>query len=210
VADTQSRGLLVALSAEDYAVNDTVPYLENKGAVKGYFEARQAPLTVEEKAGRRAFRFDGSQVYTSSFALPATVRDNAPYTMEAWVLCDSIPENACIADFTSSHDELEKLMLNSGTEPRCGLVNHYGWYEDAGYRDVKQLEGQWHHVYVCFDGRMERLYVNGQLVSEKDIQLLIQPSQYVTLGRNAEGEWPFSGWLHSLRLWDECIPYNHK
>jgi hypothetical protein len=89
-------------------------------------------------------------------------------------------------------------------------VNHYGWYEDAGYRDVKQLEGQWHHVYVCFDGRMERLYVNGQLVSEKDIQLLIQPSQYVTLGRNAEGEWPFSGWLHSLRLWDECIPYNHK
>jgi hypothetical protein len=57
---------------------------------------------------------------------------------------------------------------------------------------------------------MERLYVNGQLVSEKDIQLLIQPSQCVTLGRNAEGEWPFSGWLHSLRLWDECIPYNHQ
>jgi hypothetical protein len=207
VADTNTQGLLVSLSAEDYAVRDTLPYLDNKGTLKGYFEARQEPVVVEEKAGRRAFRFDGRQVFTSSFALPATVRDNAPYTMEAWVLNDSIAENECIADFTTSHDELEKLMLNSGTEPRCGLVNHYGWYEDAGYREVKGLEEQWYHLYVCFDGRMERVYVDGQLVSEKDIQLLIQPSQFVTLGRNAEGEWPFSGWVQSIRMWDECVPY---
>ena len=56
------------------------------------------------------------------------------------------------------------------------------------------------------DGRMEQVYINGKLISEKDIQLLIKPSQYVTLGRNAERNWPFTGYLHSLKLWDEYIP----
>lgn len=51
---------------------------------------------------------------------------------------------------------------------------------------------------------MKRVYINGRLVGEKDIQLLNKPSQYVTLGRNAEREWPFTGYLHALNLGDEC------
>lgn len=57
-------------------------------------------------------------------------------------LFQTIAENECIADLTSSHDELEKLMLVNGTEPRCGVINHYGWYEDAGYKDMKTLAGR--------------------------------------------------------------------
>ena len=186
-------------------VNDTVPYLENRG-VKGYFEARKLPLVVKEVKGKKAFHFEGTQVYTSSFMLPATLQDNAPYTLEAWVLNDSISENECVADFTTSHDELEKIMLVNGTEPRCGVINHYGWYEDAGYKDMKELAGKWQHIYICFDGRMEQVYINGKLVSEKDIQLLVKSSQFITLGRNAEGDWPFTGYLHSLKLWDEYLP----
>ena len=69
---------------------------------------------------------------------------------------------------------------------------------------MKSLEGKWQHVRVCFDGRMERVYINDLLVSEKDIQLLIKPSQFITLGRNNEREWPFTGYLHALTLWDDC------
>ena len=54
--------------------------------------------------------------------------------------------------------------------------------------------------------RENQVYINGEQVSGKDIQLLVKPSQFVTLGRNAEGEWPFTGYLHSLKLWDEYIP----
>ena len=205
VADQQKHGLVVSLSADDFTVNDTVPYLENRG-VKGYFEARKLPLVVKEVKGKKAFHFEGTQVYTSSFMLPVTLQDNAPYTLEAWVLNDSISENECVADFTTSHDELEKIMLVNGTEPRCGVINHYGWYEDAGYKDMKELAGKWQHIYICFDGRMEQVYINGKLVSEKDIQLLVKPSQFITLGRNAEGDWPFTGYLHSLKLWDEYLP----
>ena len=204
-ADCRKRGLVVSITADDFAVGDTVPYLTNRG-VKGYFEALKAPVVVKETEGKKAFHFDGSQFFRSSFSLPATLQDNAPYTLEAWVLNDSIAENECVADFTTSHDELEKIMLVNGTEPRCGVINHYGWYEDAGYKGMKELTGRWQHIYICFDGRMEQVYINGEQVSGKDIQLLVKPSQFVTLGRNAEGEWPFTGYLHSLKLWDEYIP----
>lgn len=200
-ADCRKRGLVVSITADDFAVGDTVPYLTNRG-VKGYFEALKAPVVVKETEGKKAFHFDGSQLFRSSFSLPATLQDNAPYTLEAWVLNDSIAENECVADFTTSHDELEKIMLVNGTEPRCGVINHYGWYEDAGYKGMKELTGRWQHIYICFDGRMEQVYINGEQVSGKDIQLLVKPSQFVTLGRNAEGEWPFTGYLHSLKLWE--------
>lgn len=204
-ADRRKRGLVVSITADDFAVGDTVPYLTNRG-VKGYFEALKTPVVVKETEGKKAFHFDGSQLFRSSFSLPATLQDNAPYTLEAWVLNDSIAENECVADFTTSHDELEKIMLVNGTEPRCEVINHYGWYEDAGYKGMKELTGRWQHIYICFDGRMEQVYINGEQVSGKDIQLLVKPSQFVTLGRNAEGEWPFTGYLHSLKLWDEYIP----
>ena len=204
-ADRRKRGLVVSITADDFAVGDTVPYLTNRG-VKGYFEALKTPVVVKETEGKKAFHFDGSQLFRSSFSLPATLQDNAPYTLEAWVLNDSIAENECVADFTTSHDELEKIMLVNGTEPRCGVINHYGWYEDVGYKGMKELTGRWQHIYVCFDGRMEQVYINGEQVSGKDIQLLVKPSHFVTLGRNAEGEWPFTGYLHSLKLWDEYIP----
>lgn len=204
-ADRRKRGLVVSITADDFAVGDTVPYLTNRG-VKGYFEALKTPVVVKETEGKKAFHFDGSQLFRSSFSLPATLQDNAPYTLEAWVLNDSIAENECVADFTTSHDELEKIMLVNGTEPRCGVINHYGWYEDAGYKGMKELTGRWQHIYICFDGRMEQVYINGEQVSGKDIQLLVKPSQFVTLGRNAKGEWPFTGYLHSLKLWDEYIP----
>lgn len=98
---------------------------------------------VEEVQGKKAFRFEGEQFFRSSFTLPATLRDNAPYTLEAWVLNPELAENECVADFTSSHDEMEKIMLVNGAEPRCGMLNHYGWYEDVGYKDAKSLAGKW-------------------------------------------------------------------
>lgn len=205
-AVSEHVGKIVELDADRYNDNDTVPYIDNLG-INGYFVAQEKPLVVTTVEGKKAFKFDGEQVYRSSFMLPASLRDNAPYTLEAWILNPEIAENECVADFTSSHDELEKIMLVNGYEPRCGVMNHYGWYEDAGNPAQKELAGKWQHVYVCFDGRIESVYINDTLVSQKDIQLLVKPSQYVTLGQNAEDEWRFTGYLNSLKLYDEYIPY---
>ena len=226
VADRENKGVLVEINADDLNVGDTLQYIPNTG-IRGYFEIENAstPAIVEEIKGKKAIRFDGTNFYRSNFPLPASVRDNVPYTMEAVILNPTMELNECFADFTTSHDELEKIMGVNGTEPRCGVMNHYGWYEDSGWQDLfhvsqdfvsgkdknapdpkeiealaRSHEGEWQHIKVDFDGRIEKVYVNGKLISEKDIQLLVKPVQYVTLGRNAENEWPFTGYLHSLRL----------
>ena len=203
---SSKKGLIVDITANDFEIGDTVHYIPNHG-LQGIFEYINEPLIVELQNEIKAFRFDSLQVFQSDFSLPLSLSDNASYTLEAMILNPKMSLNECVADFTTTHNELEKIMLVNGTEPRCGIINHYGWYEDAGHPDAKKYEGIWQHVYICFDGRIERVYINDELISEKDIQLLIKPSQYITLGRNAEKEWPFKGYLHSLKLWDEYKPY---
>ena len=195
---------LIDISANDFRHGDSTFYIPNHGTMQGGFDGE--PIAVCEVEGRRAFRFDSLSLMTSDFAMPARFRDNVPYRLEAWVLNPDIELNECVADFTSTHDELEKIMLVNGTEPRCGVMNHYGWFEDVGFpelpergwRGMKSLEGQWQHIVVDFDGRIERVWINDLLLSEKDIQIMVKPSQHVLLGRNAEREWPFTGYLHSL------------
>lgn len=102
------------------------------------------------------------------------LQDNVFYILEVWVLNDFISENECVVDFIILYDELEKIMLVNGMEFCCGVINYYGWYEDVGYKDMKELVGKWQYIYICFDGWMEQVYVNGKLVSEKDIQLLVK------------------------------------
>lgn len=204
VAARERHGLIVNVDADMFNAGDTVPFIPNKG-LHGEFVTVKEPAVIVTVEGKKGIRFDGKQHYRSSFPLPATIRDNAPYTLKMGILNPDISENECVADFTTSHDELEKIMAVNGTEPRCGVMNHYGWYEDAGWKDVKGLEGKWQDVHVCFDGRIEKVYINGKKVSEKDIQLLVKPSQYVSLGLNNENEWPFSGYVNSIQLYDEFI-----
>lgn len=204
VAARERHGLIVNVDADMFNAGDTVPFIPNKG-LHGEFVTVKEPAVIVTVEGKKGIRFDGKQHYRSSFPLPATIRDNAPYTLKMRILNPDISENECVADFTTSHDELEKIMAVNGTEPRCGVMNHYGWYEDAGWKDVKGLEGKWQDVHVCFDGRIEKVYINGKKVSEKDIQLLVKPSQYVSLGLNNEDEWPFSGYVNSIQLYDEFI-----
>ena len=199
---------LIDLRADDFRTGDTLWYLPNHGSMGGGFmpdgsfvaDTMRHPVTLREIDGRRCIPFDSTTVWASDFAMPHLWRDNVPYHLEADVFNPTIELNECVADFTSTHDELEKIMLVNGTEPRCGLVNHYGWYEDVGWTEIASAANRWQHIVVDFDGRIERVWLNGRLISEKDIQLMLKPTQRVLLGRNAEGEWPFTGYLGSLKI----------
>lgn len=76
-ADRRKRGLVVSITADDFAVGDTVPYLTNRG-VKGYFEALKTPVVVKETEGKKAFHFDGSQLFRSSFSCLLLCRTMLP------------------------------------------------------------------------------------------------------------------------------------
>ena len=187
VADKNCQGLVVDISADYYNEGDTVPYIKNGSPLdvhlKGEFETQHDTAaiikTIEAKRHSPLPAKRVTEATSCSQPLSATTL-HTPSSMD---LNPEIAENECVADFTSSHDELEKLMLVNGTEPRCGVMNHYGWYEDAGYKEMKPLEGKWQHVYVCFDGRIESIYINDKLISQKDIQLLVKPSQFMLLAK---------------------------
>ena len=203
------QGLTIHIDANKFNEGDTIHYIPNQG-LKGAFIYKESPCLVQYIQGKKAFHFTGTQWYESNFSLPYSLIDNAPYTLEAYVLNPEMDENECIIDFTSTHNELEKIMLVNGTEPRCGILNHYGWYEDVGYSNAKEFENKWQHIYITFDGRMEEVYINDLLISKKDIQLLLKKSQKVTIGKNAEGNWPFKGYIHNIKLYDYYIPYSKK
>lgn len=200
-APMSKQGLITSISANDYEEGKPVNAIRNAKGLPGSYLPVDTLINVEMKNGRKAFRFDGTQTYRSDFPLPPTMKDNAPYTMAAWILNPEANEFECAADLTSSHGELEKIMLGYGTSERSGLICHYGWYEDMGLPDFKGSD-RWLHVAVTYDGHVERLYLDGKLVKEKDIVLRLQNSSHITLGRNAEDEWRFSGWLHSLEVYD--------
>lgn len=200
------KGLLVDIQADDYNAGQSLPSIHNRCGGSFVSLKPDTLSDIVEVQGKKAIRFDSVQTYRSDFSLP--IRDNQPYTLDAWILNPSISLNECVADFTSSHDELEKIMLVNGTEPRCGVLNHYGWFEDVGNKNMSALTNVWQHIYVCFDGYIEKVYINDKLISKKDIQLLVKSPEYMTLGINAEDAWPFSGYVHSIKFYDKCIPYN--
>ena len=111
VADKNCQGRGVDISADYYNEGDTVPYIKNGSPLnvhlKGEFETQHdTAAIIKTIEGKKAFAFTGKESYRSNFMLPATIRDNAPYTIEHGS-DPEIAENECVADFTSSHDELE-------------------------------------------------------------------------------------------------------
>ncbi|MBP1615600.1 MAG: glycoside hydrolase family 43 [Bacteroidetes bacterium] len=55
---------------------------------------------------------------------------------------------------------------------------------------------------------VEKVYLNGKKMKEKDIVLLLPKGEYITLGKTAIGDWPFTGYLHSLKVYD--TPFSEK
>ncbi len=202
-ASKERKGLIVDLSADDYLVGSSTASLANRAPTGGEFSSNGINLPVVLKADRSAFAFNGSQQFRSDFGLPPTMAGNSPYTIEAWVLNPEADDTECIVDLVAAYGELEKISFGNGTNPDRGLVGHNGSFEDMGLPEAARPTGQWKHIAVTFDGYMERIYIDGQQVKEKDIVLrLPEKSDFITLGQQLTGESPFSGYLHSLKIYD--------
>lgn len=198
-ASREKKGLFIDITADDYQVGTQLSAIQNR--VGGEFTAVRQSLPVADFQGKRAFAFDGSQWMRSSFAMPNSICDNAPYSLAAWVYNPNPAPEECVADLITSEGELQKIMLCSGTEPRAGIARHFGYYQDMGFpKDIDSTK--WQHWAFSYDGYNEHIYLNGKLLRTKNIILLLPKSESASLGATAIGDWPFSGYLHSLKVWD--------
>jgi len=203
-AAEKRRGLLLELNADNYEQGAFVGRIRNEANPSEGFDAVGMPAQIQTVDGRKAFAFNGRQRFVSDFGLPATMSGNPPYTIVATVASPAPRENECIIDLNDAWDELEKIIFGYGTSPRSGIMMHHGWYEDMGVAALPQGK-QWNRIVVTFDGYKERLYINGLAVNEKDIFLNLKKSDRMTLGVKFDDEHPFSGYLHSLKIYDKIV-----
>ena len=198
---------IISLNAKDYPVGTRVDTLVSYAATPFQpitFTSEQGTC-VELRDGRPAFHFTGSQLFRSDRSLPECMNYSAPYSIEAWVLNPQVDRNECIVQLIPDRHDLSTVEFCNGSDPQNGLVMHNASFENSGSPLIKEHEGEWQHWVVTYDGYMERHYLNGQLVSEKNMMLVLRPRGYIQLGASFEGNSPFNGYLHSISIYDRAI-----
>lgn len=198
------KGLIFELNADDYPMSGAVNRLINRKDKTTGFNAIGHKVPVRLKDRKSAFIFNGLQEFRSDFPLPETFLGNSPYSLMAWVYVDQLSVNECIVDLTNAGGELEKVVLGYGTDPAAGIISHHGGYEDMGVAGLKASE-RWSLLSVVFDGYMEKIYIDGELVKEKDIVLRLPQSDFITVGKKFRDNQVFKNSLHSLALYDTAL-----
>lgn len=195
-----SEAPIISLNAKDFPVGTSVSELKSND-----YDFTGTSVLVELHDGRPAFHFTGSQSFRSNKPLPDCMNYSAPYSVEAWVLNPQVDRNECIVQLIPDRHDLSTVELCNGSDPQNGLMMHNASFENSGSPLIKQHEGEWQHWVVTYDGYMERHYLNGQQVSEKNMMLVLRPRGYVQIGASFEGNSPFNGYLHALAIYDRTI-----
>lgn len=200
-----NNGLVVDINADDYAQGKAIMTKDVKNRAGAAFKSEQGVL-VEVVDHKYAFYFDGSNSLTSTFDCPKNFTYNSAFTISAWILNPSVDAVECIACVTPQSGDLTSLIFNQGRDRSTGLVDHSGSFESTGFPEqMTKGEGQWQHWTITYDGWMERYYLNGELVGEKNNFLLFSPEGPITIGMTPYGSNGYSGYIHSLKLYDRGL-----
>lgn len=196
---------IIDINADDYAKGKTLSISSIKNRQGGTFSGDKNVI-VEIKKGKYAFFFNGQQSVKSDFSLPKTMTYNAPYTVSAWVLNPQVGQIETVAEFTNSRNDLSTIEFRQGKDRANGLIAHNASFENSGApKECAEGEGTWQHWAITFDGYMEKVYLNGKLLKEKNMFLMIRPQGNITIGSSMDGTNKFSGYIHSLQFYDKCL-----
>lgn len=201
VAAPERKGLIFEINADDYPMTGSLNTIANRKDKTQKFNAQGSNVPVRIKDNKSAFIFNGNQEFRSDFPLPSTFIGNTPYSITAWIFMESMSDNECILDLSPRGGELEKISFGYGKNPKTGIISHNGEYEDMGLPNL-EAGNYWKHLVVTFDGYMEKIYIDGKLVREKDIVLRIPESRFITLGKRFSDGQVFKNCLHSIALYD--------
>ena len=166
----------------------------------GSFKANK-PIHMEVKEGRWAMFLDGTQSLESEHPITDDYRYNAPFTISALVYQTNAGTLPTVVSLSTSYAELATTEFRLGSDKITGILNHNGWFESFGSPEtVKAAEGRWTLWTVTFDGWMERIYQDGQLIHEKNNFLMVRPEGHITIGADGSGENYFTGYISQLNI----------
>ena len=157
------------------------------------------PIHARVKDGKWGLFFNGTQQLVSEAVLPQNYRYNAPYTIAAWMLNTKVGPVSTVVSLSSSHADIATTEFRMGTDPSAGLINHNGSFESSGSpKEIKEGEGKWQFWVITFDGWMEKVYLNGKLLREKNNFLMVRPEGRISIGADGSGANNWMGYLNAL------------
>ena len=171
----------------------------------GPFKANK-PIRMRVKDGRWAMFLNGTQRLESGRPLAEDFRYNAPYTISVLVYQTKVGPVPTVVSLSTSRADLATTEFRLGTDPQAGILNHNGSFESCGAPDaVKAAEGRWILWTVTFDGWMERVYQNGELIHEQNNFLMIRPEGHITIGADGSGANNFMGYISQLSIVPQAV-----
>lgn len=177
----------------------------DRGRTSMTFKANK-PIHARVKDGKWALFFNGTQQLVSEETLPQNYRYNAPYTIAAWVLSTKVGPVSTLVSLSPSRADLATTEFRLGTDPSTGLINHNGSFESSGApTEIKEGEGKWQFWVVTFDGWMEKVYLNGKLLKEKNNFLMVRPDGRISIGADGSGTNNFMGYLNALGIYPASL-----
>ena len=211
-SDRQTDNVVMTFDAAKIAENVRQPFdisevqTTGEGGTKAMLFKANKPIRMRVKDGRWAMFLNGTQHLVSEKPLPTTYCYNSPYTIMAWVLPTKTGPVSTVASLSTSRADLATTEFRLGTDPQAGLLNHNGSFESCGApRETKASEGKWHLWTVTFDGWIERVYMDGQLVHEQNNFLMVRPEGRITIGADGSGSNNFMGYISQLTIMPQSM-----
>ena len=170
------------------------------------------PIRMRVKDGRWAMFLNGTQRLESDNPIAEDYSYNAPYTISALVYQTKVGPVPTVVSLSTSHADLATTEFRLGTDPQTGVINHNGSFESCGAPEaVKTAErlrvgersegmGRWTLWTITYDGWMERVYKDAQLVHEQNNFLMVRPEGHITIGADGSGANNFMGYISQLNI----------
>ena len=190
----------------------------NTGQLGGTFKAKgPAPRVLPRRQAHYAANptwtppvaiFSGDEALVSSFNAPESITGNNPWSVEVWAFQHELAagENTMLSWGPRRLKGGQTAQLSWGQSPLATI--HWGMDQRWKNPPKAGVAQGWQYLAFTYDGKTERLYVNGQLDGNADFDLKIAAGHPVVIGAaTSRGKFLryFKGALGAVRIHDGTL-----
>lgn len=157
----------------------------------------------------KALSFDGVDDYVF-ISNPAGLQITNALTIEAWIKSSSSTGWMGIADKGATSDgKGYGLAVTSPVDGSLASMQVYstitGWESSKGTSNV--VDGNWHYLTGTFDGKKVKIYIDGNLENEADLNgtIMYDADYDFVIGADSRASESFNGIIDEVRIYNRAL-----